>query len=57
MVLETVISTSLGILPCDRPKGLGLPGVTLHFHFSCLCRPEDGSVMARECFLEKAPDS
>ena len=52
-----VISTSLGILPCDRPKGLDLLDVMLRFRFSCFCRPEDGSVMARECFLEKAPDS
>ena len=57
MVLETVFSTLLGIFPFGDPKGLGLLGVTLHFRFSCFCRPEDGSEMARECFLENAPDS
>ena len=57
MVLESEISTSLGIFPCECPKGLGLPGVMLRFCFSCFCRPEDGSEMVRECFLENAPDS
>ena len=50
-------STLLEIFPFDDPKGLGLLGVMLRFRFSCFCHPEDGSVMARECFLEKAPES
>ena len=52
-----VFSTLLGIFPFDNPKDLGLLGVTLRFRFSCFCRLEDGSEMARECFLEKAPES
>ena len=57
MVLELVISTFLGIFPCVGPMDLVLLGVMLRFRFSYFCRPEDGSEMARECFLEKAPDS
>ena len=57
MVLVTVFSTLLGICPFGNPKGLGLLDVMLRFRFSCFCCPEDDSVMARECFLEKAPDS
>ena len=45
------------ILPCDCPTGFPLLGERLCFHFSCFCRPEDDSVMVRECFLEKAPES
>ena len=57
MVLVSVFSTFPGILSCVDPMGLSLLDVMLRFHFSCFCRPEDDSVMARECFLEKAPDS
>ena len=52
-----VSSTFVGICSCDDPKGCLLLDVTLRFRFSCFCRPEDGSEMARECFLEKAPES
>ena len=52
-----VSSTLLGNCPCVDPMGLGLLSVMLCFHFSCFCRPENGSEVARECFLEKAPDS
>ena len=57
MVLGTVFSTLLEIFPFDGPKDLDLLDVMLRYRFSCFCRPEDGSVVARECFLEKAPDS
>ena len=57
MVLGMVFSTLLEIFPFDSPKGLGLLDVMSRFRFSCFCRPEDGSEVARECFLEKAPDS
>ena len=56
-MLELVISTSLGIFPCDDPMDLVLLDVMLCFRFSYFCRLEDGSEMARECFLENAPDS
>ena len=57
MALGMEFSTSLGTFPCVVPMDLSLLDVTLHFRFSCFCRPEDDSVMARECFLEKAPES
>ena len=57
MAPEMEFSTLLETFPFDGPKDLGLLDVMLRFRFSYFCRPEDGSVMARECFLEKAPES
>ena len=57
MALGMAFSTLLEIFPFGGPKDLGLLDVMLRFRFSCFCRPEDGSVVARECFLEKAPES
>ena len=52
-----MFSTSPGICSCVVPMDCLLLDVMLRFRFSYFCRPEDGSEMARECFLEKAPDS